>query len=144
MTLSLPAKMIGAMLAHAYEDLPNECCGLITSLDDSPEAFYRIRNDSSSPFRYTMNGQDVIDVMRDIDYDDGRIMVVYHSHVASKAYPSRTDVIDSLWPSSDFPIFPNAHYVVMSLKDRTAPLVRAFRIVNGKIRRERLEQEWPS
>ena len=140
MTLRLPAKMIGDMIAHAYEDLPNECCGLITTDEGVPALLHRMRNADSSPFRYTMDSSDQIRVLREIDYDDSRVLVVYHSHVASRAYPSPTDVLQAYAQGTDFPIFPNAYYVVISLKDRASPLVRAFRIVDRKVRREKLEE----
>ena len=69
------------------------------------------------------------------------VLVIYHSHVASDAYPSPTDVRLSQWQGSDPPLelYPGAYYVLVSLKDRDNPVVRAYRITSGEISEEPLE-----
>jgi proteasome lid subunit RPN8/RPN11 len=64
-----------------------------------------------------------------------QVLVIYHSHVASEAYPSPTDVRLSQWPGTDPPsdLYPGAHYVLVSLKDRDNPVIRAYTITAGVV-----------
>src|SRR5262245_17462445 len=140
MTLTLPTAMVDEMVAHSFEDLPNECCGIIAGDGTGATKLYRIRNSEASPFRYNMHPLDLKNAIEEIDDNDWQVLVVYHSHVASEAYPSPTDVRLSQWPGLDPPveIFPDAYYVLVSLKDRDNPAVRAFRIHAGEISEEAL------
>lgn len=143
MTLKLPQSMIEEMIAHATEDLPNECCGIITgSADDVAKKLYRTRNAEASPFRYSIDPRDLLKIEREMDEENDHVLVIYHSHVASDAYPSPTDVRLSQWQGSDPPmeIYPGAYYVLVSLKDRENPVVRAYHITGGEIIERPLER----
>jgi proteasome lid subunit RPN8/RPN11 len=133
--------MIGEMIAHAYQDLPNECCGIVAGKDGVATKLYRTRNSEASPFRYNIDPEDLLRLSREMDAEDWQVFVIYHSHVASDAYPSPTDVRLSQWGGSDPPIdlFPGAYYALVSLKDRTAPIVRAYRIEGGVVTEETIE-----
>ncbi len=133
--------MIGEVIAHAYEDLPNECCGVIVGADGRAEKLYRARNSEASPYRYNIDPADLLRIQRETDDRGWEVMVIYHSHVASDAYPSPTDVRLSQWPGSDPPVdlYPGAYYVLVSLKDRTAPVVRAYLIKGGAVTEAGLE-----
>jgi proteasome lid subunit RPN8/RPN11 len=139
--LRLPHKMIGAMIAHAYEDFPNECCGMITGNDGTAVQLYRTRNAEASPFRYNIDPRDILKVERDMDEAGLQVLVIYHSHVASEAYPSPTDVRLSQWPGADPPLdlYPGAHYVLVSLKDPRNPAVRAYTITGGSVEEVTIE-----
>jgi proteasome lid subunit RPN8/RPN11 len=140
MTLSLPQSMIDEMIAHAVEDLPNECCGMIAGKDGVPTRFYRTRNAEASPFRYSIDPRDILRVERELDDEGWQVLAIYHSHVASDAYPSPTDVRLSQWQGTNPPadLYPGAYYVLVSLKDRDHPVVRAFRIQGGEVSEEPL------
>ena len=84
MTLRLPAEMIGEMIAHSYEDLPNECCGIITSEDGVATKLHRIRNAEASHFRYKMDQDDVFRGLKDVDLDDSRILVTRTKKIQKK------------------------------------------------------------
>jgi proteasome lid subunit RPN8/RPN11 len=135
MTLSLPQPMIDDMVAHALEDLPNECCGIIAGKEGKATRLYRTRNAEASPFRYNIDPRDILRVEREIDENGWQVLVIYHSHVASDAYPSPTDVRLSQWQGTDPPLdlYPGAYYVLVSLKDRDKPVVRAFQIQSGEV-----------
>lgn len=141
MTLKLPQAMIDEMVQHAIEDLPNECCGIITGKDGEAVQLYRTRNAEASPFRYSIDPRDLLRVEHDNDDEGRQVLVIYHSHVASEAYPSPTDVRLSQWQGSDPPIdlYPGAYYVLVSLKDRDNPVVRAFAITQGVVEEAGLE-----
>ena len=123
------------MVKHAIEDLPNECCGIITGKDGAAARLYRCRNAEASPFRYNIDPRDILKVERDMDEQGQEVLVIYHSHVASDAYPSPTDVRLSQWPGTHPPtdLYPGAYYVLVSLKDRDNPSVRAYSIHAGEV-----------
>ncbi len=143
MALRLPKTMVDDMVAHAFEDLPNECCGVIAGKDGHAEKLYRARNAEASPYRYNLHPQDLLHISQETDENGWDVMVIYHSHVASDAYPSPTDVRLAQWPGTHPPadLFPGARYVLVSLKDRDAPVVRAFTIHAGEVTEEPLEAE---
>ena len=143
MTLRLPKAMVDEMVQHAIDDLPNECCGIITGKDGAAATFYRTRNAEASPFRYSIDPRDILKVEREMDDDGLQVLVIYHSHVASEAYPSPTDVRLSQWPGTDPPmdLYPGAHYVLISLKDRHNPAVRAYTITSGVLAEVEIEVE---
>ena len=132
--------MIDEMIAHALEDLPNECCGIIAGQDGTATRFYRTHNSEASPFRYNIDPRDILRIEREIDDHNWQVLVIYHSHVASEAYPSPTDVRLSQWQGTNPPIdlYPGAYYVLVSLKDRDNPAVRAYRIQTGEVTEEPL------
>jgi proteasome lid subunit RPN8/RPN11 len=140
MTLQLPQTMVDEMIAHARDDLPNECCGIIAGKDGVATRFYRTGNAEASPFRYNIDPRDLLRIEREMDAEGWQVLVIYHSHVASEAYPSPTDVRLSQWQGTDPPIdlYPGAHYVLVSLKDPASPVVRSYQISKGVVTEEEL------
>ncbi|HEX5139706.1 MAG TPA: M67 family metallopeptidase [Dehalococcoidia bacterium] len=141
MTLRLPKSIVDEMIAHARDDLPNECCGLITAKDGELPKLHRTRNAEASPFRYVIHPLDLLKVEKEMDDKGSKLLVIYHSHVASEAYPSPTDVRMAAWPGSDPPedLYPGTYYVLVSLKDADSPAVRAYQIRAGQVTEEALE-----
>jgi proteasome lid subunit RPN8/RPN11 len=141
MTLRLPQTMLDEMVAHARDDLPNECCGLIAGPGDEARQLYRTRNSEASPFRYNIDAQDLLRVHKDLWANDWEILVIYHSHVASEAYPSPTDVRLAVMegPGGDVERYPGAYYVLVSLKEPAEPSIRAFKIQSGEVAEEPIE-----
>jgi proteasome lid subunit RPN8/RPN11 len=132
--------MIDEMIEHAIADLPNECCGIIAGGEAGATRLYRTRNAEASPFRYNIDAQDLLKVHHDLWDNDWEVMVIYHSHVASDAYPSPTDVrLAQTQTDPPLETYPGAYYVLVSLKDRDAPVVRAFRIKGGAVSEEAIE-----
>jgi len=128
--LSLPQKFIDEMIAHALEDAPDECCGIIAGRDGRAVKLFRTRNAEASPYRYNVDPKDLFRIHRECDENGWEFMVIYHSHTASEAYPSATDVRLAFWPE--------AYYVLVSLMDRNRPAVRAFRIEDGRVSEEEI------
>ena len=141
MTLVLPQSYIDEMVAHARDDAPNECCGMIASVDGQAAQIWRTKNAEESPFRYRIADDDLLTVMRAIDKMNGDLMVIYHSHLKHPAEPSPTDIRLARWPGSDPPMdmFPDTYYVLVSLQDADNPAVRAFKILDGVAIEEPLE-----
>jgi proteasome lid subunit RPN8/RPN11 len=131
MTLALPRAYIDEMVAHAQEDAPNECCGIIAGSDGTATKVYRAINAEASPYRYSVDAKDLLRIHNDADAHDWDFLAIYHSHTHTEAYPSPTDVrLAAGWP--------DAYYILVSLMD-AEPVVRAFRIEAGEVREEAIE-----
>jgi proteasome lid subunit RPN8/RPN11 len=111
--------LIDEMVAHAREDLPNECCGMVGGSDGEATGVIRVENSAASPLRFEMDPQGQYDALKQIEDGGGELLAIYHSHTKSAAYPSQTDVNQAVnWP--------DAIYVIVSLQDPDAPEVRAY------------------
>ena len=126
--LLLEKQYVGEMIAHAQEDAPNECCGIIAGDDGSAVKLFRAVNAEASPYRYSVEPKDLLRIFRECEDNGWDFLAIYHSHTASEAYPSPTDVRLAFWPE--------AYYVLVSLLDPQTPVVRAFRIVDGNVTEE--------
>ena len=121
---------VDEMLAHAREDAPNECCGIIAGKDGRPAKLFRAANAEASPYRYNVDPKDLFRIHRECDENGWQFLILYHSHTASPAYPSPTDIRLAYWPE--------CYYAIVSLQDPERPLVRAFRILDGDVNEEQL------
>jgi len=128
--LTLPRAFIDEMIAHALEDAPNECCGIIAGQDGRAVKLFRAHNAEASPYRYNVDPKDLFRIHRECEENGWEFIVIYHSHTASEAYPSATDVRLAFWPET--------YYVLVSLMDRERPAVRAFRIEDGRVSEEEI------
>ena len=118
-------KFRNAMIEHALEDDPDECCGLLAMKDGVVMEHYRMKNVERSPYRYSMDGKELMLRNNAIEDAGWQIGVIYHSHTHSPAYPSDTDVRLATWP--------DAYYLLVSLMNKEHPDVRVFSIVDGKV-----------
>jgi proteasome lid subunit RPN8/RPN11 len=127
--LVIRADLVDAMVAHARADHPDEACGVIAGPDgaDRPERHIAMTNAERSPTFYRFDSGEQLRVWREMDDNDEVPVVIYHSHTATEAYPSRTDV--------SYAAQPDAHYVLVSTRDRTHE-VRSYRIVDGVVTEE--------
>ena len=119
------------VIAHAREEDPNECCGILAGLDGRITRLYRAANADKSPYRYNIDPKDLFRIWREIEDNSWEILGMYHSHTHTEAYPSPTDVSLAFWPDS--------YYFIVSLQDIQNPVIRAFRIVDGQITEEALQ-----
>jgi len=127
----LERRYIDDMIAHAREEAPNECCGILAGKEGSVLQFYRATNAEQSRYRYNIDSHELFRIHRECEERDWEFVGIYHSHTDSDAYPSPTDVRLAFWPE--------ALYFVVSLRDSASPAVRAFRIVDGQVSEEELE-----
>ena len=131
--LTLPKQIIDDIVAQAQEEAPNECCGIIAGKDGRATKLFQARNDEASPYRYNVDTEDLFRIYRECEENDWEFLVIYHSHTASEAYPSPTDIRLAFWPE--------AYYVLISLQDAERPVVRAFRILDGAVTEEEIRAE---
>lgn len=131
----IPRRIIDEMIAHAREDLPNEACGLIHGQNGEPETVHRVGNAAASPYRYEMAPLEQLRLERLRDDQDETLFAIYHSHVASEARPSPTDVRMAFFPPGEVngePSYPDTYYILVSLAEEPPP-VRAFHIRSGGV-----------
>jgi proteasome lid subunit RPN8/RPN11 len=131
--LSLPAQIRDAIVAHARRDDPNEACGVVAGPagSDRPERFIEMLNSAASPTFYQFDSQEQLSVWNAMDDADEEPVIIYHSHTATEAYPSRTDI--------SYANEPNAHYVLVSTREPDAAEFRSYRIVDGVVTEEPVE-----
>ncbi|WP_091455912.1 Mov34/MPN/PAD-1 family protein [Actinokineospora iranica] len=131
--LKIRRDLVDAMVAHARRDHPDEACGVIAGPEgsDRPERFIPMLNAARSPTFYEFDSADLLKLYREMDANDEVPVVIYHSHTATEAYPSRTDV--------SYASEPNAHYVLVSTRDPEKHEIRSFGIVDGVITEEPIE-----
>lgn len=119
-----------AIVAHARRDHPDECCGVVAgpAESDRPQRLIPMVNAARSPTFYEFDSMDLLRLYRDMDARGEDPVVVYHSHTATEAFPSRTDI--------SYAAEPTAHYVVVSTRDPDTAEFRSFRIVDGVVTEE--------
>lgn len=128
--LVIRADLVDAMVTHARADHPDEACGVIAGPEgsDRPERFVQMVNAERSPTFYRFDSGEQLKVWRQMDDNDEVPVVIYHSHTATEAYPSRTDI--------SFASEPDAHYVLVSTRDPEEHELRSYRIVDGIVTEE--------
>lgn len=135
--LRLDSTLLDAVIAHARADHPDEACGVIAGPEgsDTPTRFIPMVNAARSPTFYEFDSRDLLALYRDMDDRDEVPVVIYHSHTATEAYPSRTDI--------SYASEPEAHYLLVSTREcgnAEGPVeVRSYRIVDGVVTEEPVE-----
>jgi proteasome lid subunit RPN8/RPN11 len=137
--LTIGQEIHDAIVAHALRDHPDEACGVVAGPEgsDRPERFIEMVNAAGSPTFYEFDSSDLFALYKDMDDRDEEPVVIYHSHTATEAYPSRTDI--------GLASEPNAHYVLVSTRDcfdeaggnNDGPVeFRSYRIIDGVVSEE--------
>jgi proteasome lid subunit RPN8/RPN11 len=122
--------LVEAMVAHARADHPDEACGVIAGPEglDRPQRHIAMLNAERSPTFYRFDSGEQLKVWRAMDECDEVAVVIYHSHTATEAYPSRTDIA--------YASEPDAHYVLVSTRDPDQHELRSYRILGGVVTEE--------
>ena len=132
----LPGTIRDAIVAHSRAEAPNEGCGIVVGDRPAGEGgtalrWVALRNAVASPARYSIDPADLLRLTIETDDADEVFWAIVHSHVASPARPSPTDLRESHYPDS--------LYILVSLDagqaDRATgePSIRAWRIVDGGV-----------
>jgi len=123
---------IDEMIAHARQEAPLECCGVLAGRDGRVLKLYRATNAEHSRYCYNIEPQELFRINRECEENGWQFLGIYHSHPDSAACPSPTDVrLAALWPES--------LYFIVSLLNPENPEVRAFRIRDGEVTKEELQ-----
>ena len=131
--LSINRELHDKIVAHARADHPDEACGVIAGPagSDHPDRFIPMMNAERSPTFYRFDSMEQFGVWKEMDERDEEPIVIYHSHTATEAYPSRTDV--------SYASEPGAHYVLVSTRDPDTADFRSYRITDEVITEEPVE-----
>ncbi|MEU6202961.1 M67 family metallopeptidase [Micromonospora musae] len=128
--LSIDRSIIDAIVAHARRDHPDEACGVVAGPagSDTPTRHIPLENAARSTTFYLIDSMEHLRVWREMDDRDEEAVVIYHSHTATEAYPSRTDIT--------YAGEPGAHYLLVSTREPDTEEIRSFRIVDGVVTEE--------
>ena len=125
------------MIAHARRDHPDEACGVITGPagSDEPVTLVSMLNADRSPTFFRFDPMEQLRLYQAMDETGDEIVVVYHSHTSTEAYPSRTDI--------SYAAEPQAHYLLVSTAESGSAEgpteVRSYRIVDGVVTEEEID-----
>jgi proteasome lid subunit RPN8/RPN11 len=130
--LVIRADLVEEIVAHARRDHPDEACGVVAGPagSDLPTRHIAMDNAARSMTFYEFDSMEYYQVWKEMDEVDEDFVVIYHSHTATEAYPSRTDVDRASWPE--------AHYLLVSTRDPDSAEIRSFRIVDGAVTEEQV------
>ena len=130
-TLRLTLAQYRVIVAHCYDGVPNEACGVLAGpIEGASEPLgpvtevYPCENADASARSYTVDSRQLLQAMRDAESRGEELVGVWHSHTHTDAYPSDTDVRQAFEPTWI--------YVIVSLK-QPEPVLRAYRIRDGEI-----------
>jgi proteasome lid subunit RPN8/RPN11 len=131
--IRLRREHLDAMVAHALEDAPTECCGMLAAIDGTVTAVHRATNKEASPYRFSVDPLETRRITETIEESGAELAGFYHSHTGSDPIPSPTDI------RMMGPLFgpPYVHFVI-GVADREKPVARAWYIADG----DRMEQEF--
>jgi proteasome lid subunit RPN8/RPN11 len=116
------------MVGHGLAAFPNEACGLLAGKEGRPVKFFAMSNQDASPASYRLDPREQLTVFDEIDDQGWDLLGIFHTHTHSEAYPSETDLRQAFYPE--------ALYLLLSLSDRSKPVLRGFRIEDGRVDEE--------
>jgi len=123
--VKLDQRFADAIVKQALDEAPLECCGFLAGRDGAAEEIYPLTNVERSPVLYRADSAEMFRAIRDMEDRDLELVAIYHSHTRSPAYPSSTDVAQAYYP--------DAVYLIVSLRDPDRPELRGFRIRDAKV-----------
>ncbi len=130
--IKIQKKVLGEMIAHAKAGYPNEACGILGGKKaDEITLFYPMNNMDLSAISYFMDPKEQLLVFKKMRNESVEMRGIFHSHVASEAYPSQKDV--------RLAFYPDVSYLIVSLSDMEDPVVRSFKIVDEKVTEEEIK-----
>jgi len=129
--------LLDELIAHAREEAPNECCGMVAVESGEPARAVRVHravNAAASPLRFEVDGRELLRTIEQIEQDGCELGAIYHSHTRSAPYPSQTDInFAANWPGVE--------WIIVGLADDNVPLARSYLIAGGEI--EEVDMEEP-
>jgi len=132
--VKITQKLIDEIIAHALEERPNECCGMVSGSRGVATEVFRARNALASPFSFDMEPSDQIGIYTAIEDRGEEILAIYHSHTKSPAEPSQSD-------RNNARSWPDPVWVIVSLADPGEPVLRGWDMRDGKVGEVELEIE---
>lgn len=131
--LIIEKRLFKQVISRCLNELPDEACGIFAGKRGKAAKVFASANVDKSPSSYLMEPKEQLKIMKEIRNLELEIVGIYHSHVASKAYPSRKDL--------ELAFYPGASHVIISLKNKDNPSIRSFKIREGRITEEEVKIE---
>lgn len=128
--LYLTKRQAAEMIAYGLKERPLEACGLLSGREGRVNKIYPMTNTDGSGATFLMDPGEQLLVMKEIRKREEELAAIFHSHVASPAYPSSHDV--------EMAFYPEVSYLIVSLRDKDSPELRSFKITDGKIKEEEI------
>lgn len=122
--MRLTQELRDQIVAAARAALPNEAVGLLVGMAQ-PERYIAMVNAAGSPYRYSIDPGEQLAAWTDLESRGESVWAIVHSHVASPAEPSRTDI--------ELAYFPESLYVIVSLANPDLPVIRVWSILEGSV-----------
>ena len=119
------------MVDHAKREWPLECCGILSGNDKTVQKSFELRNTEESPVLYSMSAQDQMKVFEEMEKESMKMVAIYHSHPHTIPFPSEIDV--------KLTFYPDVSSVIISLKEKENPVMKAFQITKEAIYLEEIE-----
>ena len=127
--IAIPKKMYEEMIAHAKIGYPNEVCGILAGFKpDAVSEFYPMKNVDNSAVSYFMDPKEQLMIFKKMREATLEMRGIFHSHVASEAYPSQKDV--------RLAFYQDVSYLIVSLSNMDKPVLRSFRVSDEKVTEE--------
>ena len=139
--MRISRQLLDEIVAHAREDAPNECCGMIAAQDGEAVRVHRAENTEASPLRFNIDGREILRVVDEIEVAGQQLGAIYHSHTRSEPYPSQTDIGFALVEGRGEPWWPGTLYLIVGVAGEE-PDVRLWDIrPGGEVEEVALEVE---
>ena len=122
--LHIKRPLYQAMIAHLQAHYPLEACGILAGTTHHISHVYPVNNILASPVAYEMDPQQQLEAMIDLEARGWNMSAIFHSHPTGPEQPSATDIAQAYYP--------DCVYVIVSLANLEEPVVRGFRIENGR------------
>jgi len=129
--IRIPKVIYQRMIDHAQREHPHECCGFLGGKDGTVSKSFEIRNLEESSVQFSMDPQEELSALEEMGNSSAELIAIYHSHPHTIPFPSEKDVqkvFDPEMPS-----------IIISLKEKGKPVVKAFRIDKEAIYLEEIE-----
>lgn len=132
--MRLTGAQLAQLISHARRESPNEACGLIAGKEDQAVTIYPLTNvEPDARYRYLGDPNEQLNAFREMDDRQLELLAIYHSHPATEAFPSATDIARAFYPE--------ATYLLISLMNPEQATVRGFTIKEGRVKEITLEVE---
>ncbi len=118
--IRIPKSIYGKMIAHARQEFPLECCGILAGKDSLVQKVFALENAERSPVRFSIAPQEQLKAFLEMEKESMEMLATYHSHPRTIPFPSETDV--------KMTAYPELTSVIISLKEIEHPVMKAFQI----------------
>jgi proteasome lid subunit RPN8/RPN11 len=143
--LKLTSEQYAIIVAQGLEGKPLEICGLLGGSQTGDDTFvtgvYPVESDDKSPLTYTLNATGYMKATREIERGGQKVVGIYHTHPATVAYPSQTDMARAHWGDTDDLLFPDYSYLIVSLREPSTPEPHSYKIKGRRIPDDVVEEE---